>query len=224
MFCSGVVIPWCNSLGPCRCFDPLGAIRPAPVDVVAPPWCNPLDHCRCFGPLGAIHSTTVDVLPALGAIHSTTVDVLHPLVQSARPLSMFWLPRCNSLDHCRCFGPAWSNPLDHCRCFATLGAIHSTTVDVLPPLVQSTRPLSMFSILWCNPPGPCRCFGSLDAIRPGPCRCFDPLMQFAQPLSMFWPLDAIRSAPVGVCPPLLVQSASRIKLFKLIKLLGPKIV
>ena len=87
---------------------------------------------------------------------------------------MFCLPCCNSL------GP--------CRCLAPLVAIRSAPVDVLPPVLQSARPLSMF----CPP-----CCNSL-----GPCRCFAPLLQFARSLSVFWPLVAIRSPPVGVLPPL----------------------
>ena len=152
-------------------------------------------------PLVAIHSTTVDVLLPRGAIRPAPVDVLTLSVQSAGPLSMFWLPRCNSLDHCRCFAPLGAIHSTTVDVLPPLGPIHSTPVDVLPPLVQSTRPLSMFCAPWCNPLDHCRCFTSFDAIRPAPVDVLAPLMQSARPLSMFWPLDAIRSAPVGVCPP-----------------------
>ena len=123
----------------------------------------------------------------------------YPLEQSTRLLSMF----CS----------LWCNPPGPCRCFSSYSAIHSTTVDVLAPLMQSARPLSMFwplDAIRSAPVGvltplmqfarPLSMFWPLWCNPPGPCRCFDPLMQFARPLSMFWLLDAIRSAPVGVCP------------------------
>ena len=139
------------------------------------------------------------VLP-LVAIHSITVDVLLPVVQSARPLSIFLPSRCN--------------PPGPCRCFSSHGAIHSTTVDILLPVVQSARPLSMFWPSRCNPPGPCRCFSSpLGAIHSTtvdvlhPCGAIRPA-----PVDVLTLFGAIRPAPVDVSPPL-VQSTRHLSMF-----------
>ena len=75
---------------------------------------NPLGHCRCLDLFGPIRSPPINV-SSPGEFRSCAV-VVSPLVQSARPLSLF--------------RPLWCNPLKPRRCLGLSGAIRSPSVEI----------------------------------------------------------------------------------------------